>query len=97
MLNLPIYNSNEIYKVNPSKIIALGLNYHSHIKESSSINVKATTDEIPAEPILFPKTPNVLTGHEEQIIIPKFLKEYNFDDIRIDYEAELALIIKKKC
>lgn len=97
MVNLPVFNSKEIYKVHPTKIIALGLNYHSHIKESSSINTKAAINEIPKEPILFSKTPNVLIGHEEKIIIPKFLKEYNFENIRVDYEAELALIIKDKC
>ena len=97
MVILPIFNSKGTYKVSPTKIIGLGLNYHSHIKESSSINIKAVPDEIPKEPILFPKTPNVLIGHEEQIVIPKFLKGYNFDELRIDYEAELALIIKDKC
>lgn len=97
MVVLPILNSNEKYNVNPTKIIALGLNYHSHIKETGTVHKKAFTDEIPVEPVLFPKSPNVLVGHEEPIIIPKFLKEYNFDDIRIDYEAELAFIIKDKC
>lgn len=97
MLELPILNSKKKYKVNPTKIIALGLNYHSHINESASINSKASIDATPKEPILFPKTPNVLIGHEENIIIPKFLKDYKFDETRIDYEAELAIIINKKC
>ncbi len=97
MVVLPILNSNETYTVNPAKIIALGLNYHAHIKESGTIHKKAFTDEIPEEPVLFPKSPNVLIGHEESIIIPKFLKEYNFDDIHTDYEAELAFIINNKC
>lgn len=97
MLELPILNSKKRYKVNPTKIIALGLNYHSHINESASINSKAAVDDTPKEPILFPKTPNVLIGHDENIIIPKFLKDYKFDEIRVDYEAELAIIINKKC
>lgn len=97
MVQLPILNSKEKYDVNPTKIIALGLNFHSHIKETSTVHVKAATDEIPDEPVLFPKTPNVLIGHEEQIIIPKFLKEYEFDNVRTDYEAELAFIIKDRC
>ncbi len=97
MIELPIYNSKKKYKVKPTKIIALGLNYHSHINESAKINSKAAVDETPKEPILFPKTPNVLIGHEENIIIPKFLKDYKFEDIRVDYEAELAVIINKKC
>ncbi len=52
----------ELVEIRPSKIIALGLNYLDHIKESQSVNVQNFTDEIPSEPMLFPKTPNVLIG-----------------------------------
>jgi 2-keto-4-pentenoate hydratase/2-oxohepta-3-ene-1,7-dioic acid hydratase in catechol pathway len=97
MVNLPILNKTELYCVNPTKIIALGLNYRSHIAESHSVKVRGFTDEVPTEPILFPKTPNVLIGPGEPIIIPKFLQEYHFEDLRTDYEAELAVIISKKC
>ena len=97
MVILPLHGSAETYIVNPTKIIALGLNYKSHITESQSVKVKGFTDEIPEEPILFPKTPNVLIGPGEPIIIPKFLKEYPFEALRTDYEAELAVIMKDKC
>jgi 2-keto-4-pentenoate hydratase/2-oxohepta-3-ene-1,7-dioic acid hydratase in catechol pathway len=97
MVVLPIHNRSDTYLVNPTKIIALGLNYRDHIAESHSVNVRGFTDEIPVEPILFPKTPNVLIGHEEPIVIPAFLKDYRFDDLRTDYEAELAVIIKTQC
>lgn len=97
MVNLPVFNKTEIYQVNPSKIIALGLNYRDHIAESHSVKVRGFTDEVPVEPILFPKTPNVLIGPDEPIIIPKFLAEYQFEEIRTDYEAELAIVIKQKC
>jgi len=97
MVKLPVYNSSEVYDVNPSKIIALGLNYRDHIAESHSVKVRGFTDEVPVEPILFPKTPNVLIGPDEPIVIPGFLAEYRFEEIRTDYEAELAIIIKKKC
>jgi 2-keto-4-pentenoate hydratase/2-oxohepta-3-ene-1,7-dioic acid hydratase in catechol pathway len=96
-IELPIHNSQDKYLVNPQKIIALGLNYREHIKESYSIKVKGFTPEIPTEPVLFPKTPNVLIPSGEPIVIPKFLKEYHFENLRIDYEAELAFIIKEKC
>jgi 2-keto-4-pentenoate hydratase/2-oxohepta-3-ene-1,7-dioic acid hydratase in catechol pathway len=96
-IELPIYNSQDKYLVNPQKIIALGLNYREHIKESYSVKVKGFDPEIPSEPVLFPKTPNVLIASGEPIVIPKFLKEYQFEDLRIDYEAELAFIIKEKC
>lgn len=97
MVILPILNRNETYRVNPTKIIALGLNYHSHIAESHSVKVQGFTTEVPKEPILFPKTPNVLVGTGEPIIIPRFLKDYRFEELRTDYEAELAVIIKDRC
>ncbi|MDM8541620.1 fumarylacetoacetate hydrolase family protein [Desulfococcaceae bacterium HSG9] len=97
MIHLPIYATKENYTVNPTKIIALGLNYKAHIEESQSVKVKGFTNEIPHEPILFAKTPNVLIGPEQPIVIPQFLKKYPFRTPRIDYEAELALIIKDKC
>ena len=97
MLHLPIFGKSTPYQVSPSKIIALGLNYHSHIAESHSVKVRGFTEEVPEEPILFPKTPNVLIGPGEPIVIPRFLLEYGFGDLRTDYEAELAVIIGKKC
>ena len=97
MITLPIYKQDATHTVNPSKIIALGLNYRDHIAESQSVKVRGFTDDIPAEPILFPKTPNVLIGPEAPIIIPRFLKDYDFEEPRVDYEAELAVIIKDRC
>jgi len=97
MVTLPVYNKSETYTVNPTKIIALGLNYREHIAESHSVNVQGFTDEVPTEPILFPKTSNVLIGPEDPIVIPEFLKEYGFKELRTDYEAELAIIIKTQC
>jgi 2-keto-4-pentenoate hydratase/2-oxohepta-3-ene-1,7-dioic acid hydratase in catechol pathway len=88
--------SGENITIKPGKIICLGLNYLEHIKESGSVNVQNFTDEIPAEPVLFPKTPNVIIGPDEPIVLPAFLHEYNFDDLRTDYEGELAIIIKDR-
>ncbi|BBO79999.1 fumarylacetoacetate hydrolase family protein [Desulfosarcina ovata] len=97
MIQLPIKNRSETYPVQPTKLIALGLNYRAHIAESVSMKVKGFTDEVPSEPLLFPKTPNVLIGPGESIVIPKFLKSYGFRTPRTDYEAELALIIGTRC
>lgn len=97
MITLPIKNSHETYSVAPTKLVALGLNYRAHIAESVSVKVKGFTDEVPAEPLLFPKTTNVLIGPDQAIVIPKFLKEYGFKNLRTDYEAELALIIGDRC
>ncbi len=85
------------YRLSPSKIIALGLNYREHIAESQSVKVQGFSAEEPREPVLFPKTPNVLVGPEEPIVIPAFLKDYGFEDPRVDYEAELAFVVRDRC
>ena len=66
----------------PSKIVAVGLNYHNHAKE---LGMKP-----PTEPIIFIKPETAVISNEENIVYPKQSK-------RVDYEAELALVIKKKC
>ena len=74
--------------INPTKIICLGNNYMDHIEE--------TKLDVPKEPLLFPKTLNCLISDGEPIIYPKWL--YNNRKLnRVDYEAELAFIIKDKC
>jgi len=95
---LPIKGEKEPFTLNPSKIIALGLNYRDHVKESVFLNSRNLPPDPPSEPILFAKTPNVLIGNGKTIVIPGFIRrDYNFTDIRIDYEAELAVVIGKHC
>ena len=75
-------------EINPSKIICIGTNYMDHIEE--------TKLEVPKEPVLFPKTLNCLISNGEPIIYPQWIsnnRKYN----RIDYEVELAFIIKDRC
>ena len=74
--------------INPSKIICVGTNYMDHIEE--------TKMDIPKEPVIFPKTLNCLIGHDQPIIYPKMLYE-NKRWNRVDYEVELAFIIKNRC
>jgi 2-keto-4-pentenoate hydratase/2-oxohepta-3-ene-1,7-dioic acid hydratase in catechol pathway len=66
----------------PSKIIALGLNYLDHATESKGA--------LPKAPLLFAKFPNSLAGHKEFIIWPVEISK------KVDFEAELAVIIGKK-
>jgi len=66
----------------PDKIICLGLNYRSHAEEAGF--------SIPAVPILFAKYRNALTGPSSAINLPSTSEQ-------IDYEAELAVIIGKRC
>ncbi|MGA2225608.1 MAG: fumarylacetoacetate hydrolase family protein [Syntrophobacteraceae bacterium] len=97
MVLLPVSGKSQSYQVNPSKIIALGLNYHSHIGECHTVKISGVTDKVPQEPLLFSKTTNVLIGPGEPIVIPAFLLDYGFEDLRTDYEAELAIVMGKRC
>ena len=98
MIELPILNSEKKYTLNPGKIVALGLNYNDHVKESVSILAGGYKPEVPTEPVIFPKATSSLIGHEEPIVIPAFLKNCSFEEpIRNDYEAELAFIISIDC
>jgi 2-keto-4-pentenoate hydratase/2-oxohepta-3-ene-1,7-dioic acid hydratase in catechol pathway len=67
--------------VNPSKIVAIGRNYKDHAAEMGK--------PLPKEPLLFLKPPSALVGPNEMIIYPEMSK-------RVDYEGELAVIIRKK-
>jgi len=101
MIELPIFrsgaDSGQTYTVAPSKIIALGMNYRDHIAESDKLTVQGFTKDIPREPVLFPKTPNVLIGTEQPIVIPAIARSYRFEDFRVDYEAELAFFVLDRC
>jgi len=66
----------------PSKIIALGLNYLDHARESKGA--------IPKVPLLFAKLPNSLIGHMEAVTWAAEITQ------KVDFEAELAVIIGRK-
>lgn len=74
--------------INPTKIICLGLNYQDHIDEFKR--------ETPKEPVLFNKTLNCLIADGDPIIYPKILYNDRKNN-QVDYEVELAFIIKDKC
>lgn len=59
----------------------MGLNYKDHAKELGM--------EIPKEPCIFLKPSTAVIGHSDSIIYPQASK-------RVDYEAELAIVIKKE-
>ncbi len=92
-ITLPILGTNQTYRIQPEKVIAIGLNYRDHVKESLTFGDKGLDE--PPEPVLFCKTNNVLIGPGDEIIIPDYLGEYH-PKPRTDYEAELAIIIGKQ-
>ena len=106
MLELPVLGGGS-YRVAPSKIVAVSLNYRAHVAESPSILAARATGRIdpasaapdePKVPILFVKTPNVLVGPGEAVVIPTgFLHESGIAAPRTDYESELAVIIGRRC
>ena len=65
----------------PSKVVCLGLNYHSHAEET-----KLPT---PSMPLIFLKPPTAVIGPDAKIILPR-------DSKRVDYEGELGVVIGKK-
>ena len=66
----------------PTKIVALGLNYRDHAAEFGH--------PIPDEPLIFLKPSTAVIGPDQEIIYPAMSR-------RVDYEAELAVVIGRTC
>ena len=66
----------------PTKIIAVGLNYHDHAEEMKK--------KPPQEPMIFLKSPSSLIGPYNQIFLPNHMSS------KVDYEGELGIIISKE-
>ncbi len=64
----------------PSKIVALGLNYHSHAREFNL--------PLPDAPLLFLKPSTAVIGQGDNIVYPP-------SSSRVDYEGELAVVMKR--
>lgn len=65
----------------PTKIIAIGLNYIDHAKEFNM--------QIPEYPIIFMKPPTAVIENGDTILYPMQSKE-------VHYEGELAIVIKER-
>lgn len=64
----------------PKKIICVGLNYKKHADETKS--------PYPKIPILFNKFENALSGHLNEVVVPKQTQ-------RLDHEVELGIVMGK--
>lgn len=64
----------------PTKIVALGLNYRDHAAEFGR--------QVPDEPLIFMKPSTAVIGPEDDIVYPGMSR-------RVDYEAELAVVMGK--
>ncbi len=67
---------------NPGKILCIGLNYRKHAEETGS--------PIPQYPVVFTRFNNTLVPHNGKMLSTTHSEQY-------DWEAELAVIIAKKC
>jgi 2,4-diketo-3-deoxy-L-fuconate hydrolase len=65
----------------PSKIVCIGLNYRAHAGESQM--------EVPAEPVVFLKSPSSLSGPFDPVVIPRDAK-------KVDWEVEMAVVVGKR-
>ncbi len=67
--------------IKPTKIIAIGLNYHDHAKE---LNM-----DIPDDPLIFMKPSTTVIGDGDAIVFPP-------QSTLLHYEGELAVVIKEE-
>lgn len=65
----------------PSKVVAVGLNYHAHAKE--------TKQKVPGEPMIFLIPPTAVIGPGDDIVYPPVSK-------RVDFEGELGVVIGRR-
>ncbi len=68
----------------PTQILGVGLNYRRHAEESGA--------PLPQYVVLFMKGVNTVQNPDDPILLPTFLPSSE-----VDYEAELAVVIGKRC
>lgn len=78
---IPISHVALLPPVEPTKIVAVGRNYLAHSRELGN--------PVPKEPLLFLKPPSAVIGPNGVISYPEMSE-------RVDYEGELAVIIRRK-
>jgi 2-keto-4-pentenoate hydratase/2-oxohepta-3-ene-1,7-dioic acid hydratase in catechol pathway len=79
--HIPLASVRLLAPCEPTKIVALGLNYRDHAREMRMA--------LPDEPLIFLKPSTSVIGPEEAIIYPP-------QSHRVDYEAELAVVIGRR-
>jgi len=80
--SIPLAEAPLLAPVEPSKIVCVGRNYREHAAELGN--------EVPAEPLIFFKPPSSVIGPGDIIMRPKI-------SARVDHEAELGVVIGKRC
>ncbi|AWC23153.1 Ureidoglycolate lyase [Aminobacter sp. MSH1] len=78
---LPLAAVKLLAPVKPGKLVCVGLNYVLHARESGL--------PLPDEPMLFMCSPQAIIGPGEAIVLDSH-------EQRVEFEAELAIVIKKR-
>lgn len=78
----PIVDPVFVAPVRPGKVVAIGLNYRDHIRETGM--------DAPSRPLIFAKFPSSVIGPGEAIEIDSRLTE------QVDWEGELAVVVGRR-
>lgn len=78
---VPLAHARLLPPCEPSKIVAVGLNYRAHAAEMGK--------ELPREPLLFLKAPSALLPPGGDVVLPR-------QSARVEHEGELALVIGRR-
>ena len=78
----PVKELSLLAPVVPTKIVCVGRNYPAHAAEHGAV--------VPDEPLLFFKPPSAVIGPGAPILLPS-------QSERVDYEAELAVVMGRRC
>ena len=70
---------------NPSKYLAIGMNYRDHAEEARRAGIP-----IPQTQVWFNKQVSCISGPYDDVVLPSVTE-------RMDYEAELGVVIGKRC
>lgn len=79
--SMPLSQCRLLAPAEPTKIVCVGKNYAEHAREMGA--------EPPGFPVLFIKAPNTVNRQDGAVHAPEFVS-------RLDYEGELAVVIRKR-
>ncbi|MEX1020674.1 MAG: fumarylacetoacetate hydrolase family protein [Litorilinea sp.] len=79
---LPRHAVTLVAPATPTKLVCVGRNYAEHAAELGN--------EVPTEPLIFLKPPTTVIGPDAPVVYPNLSGH-------VDHEAELALVIGKRC
>jgi 2-keto-4-pentenoate hydratase/2-oxohepta-3-ene-1,7-dioic acid hydratase in catechol pathway len=65
----------------PGKVVGIGRNYQEHVKELAN--------PMPAEPVLFLKSPGSVIGPRAPIVLPP-------ESQRVEFEGEIAVVLRER-